>query len=165
MNLRARRLKRMRRTKSCREWNLVLRDASVLAKLANLIHKSINLSSWDHNPLIVKPGETAAWTYTAEEDSFFEDFMRWCEHDESALNFQRQVVRMSMSFCAQMGNGVQQAMYTHEMKMQFDDFVEDFEVHILKFLEKHEFEPTDVRIFRFCVKTTLASDIKSKQGD
>ncbi len=94
--------------------------------------------------MIVKPGETAEWTYTEEEDVFFEDFMRWCEHDKSALNFQRQVVRMSMSFCAQMGNGVQQAMYTHEMKMQFDDFVEDFEVHILQFLDKHKFEPTDV---------------------
>ena len=82
---------------------------------------------WDHNPLICRPGEDPSWKYTKEEDEFFEEFMTWCEQDSSALRFQQTVVKMSMAFCAKMGNGLQQAMYTHEMKMQFDDFVEDYE--------------------------------------
>jgi hypothetical protein len=122
--------------------------------------RSTEKTPWSQNDLIVEPGKKAGFDYSREDNESFENFEAWCQEDSAILDFQKYVARQSMEFCAKMGDGVQEAMYSHEMKDRFDGFCNKFESHLEAFLEKEKLNPE--HFLTLVVKKMQSNDCADK---
>eukprot|EP00948_MAST-09A_sp_MAST-9A-sp1_P000419 g419.t1 len=70
--------------------------------------ESTEPTPWSENKLIVEPGKTPTFKYSADDERTFEQFESWVDANDVVLDFQKYIARTSMEFCARMGDGVQE---------------------------------------------------------